>query len=435
MKSQRIKPLHPTAGKQRCSILDVLYAGYAAEAAFVFPQRLDPERLARSLSQVLSDFPTYAGRLSVRRDGFDILHDADGALFEHVETQSSLAELITAIKAERPREVCPYVSVGAMMFRGAALFCVRLTNAPDGAVIGIRCNHMMGDLNSLMLLLRAWAAAYGERPYVKPLIAPDQDAYLSEHLPDIPGARPAWRVGSWRELAEFAYATAKPAARQDLVFPKATVKKIREAYSTHASVSTNDAVSAHLYSIIRHFQQPTTPNNLCITLNYRSRAGLPDNLVGNLVTVVAQPVGVKMDAAATAAGLRRQLDEFGTKGIHFHATRRALEARPGWLQRIRTFSEYFQPGRGDFMVGNWRGFDLYGIPFGDIVPTMYWAFAGAPAWNAGIGDAADGDGLLVILFLPKKLSRLLQSKEARALLFDRIDVPRPVAEQQLQASL
>ena len=81
---------------------------------------------------------------------------------------------------------------GATARWGLGPLCkVRVTHlADDATAIGFSWHHAVGDMQTLMHFMNAWAAAAAGEPLAEPLIVEDRAAYLDEHLP-ADGARRA----------------------------------------------------------------------------------------------------------------------------------------------------------------------------------------------------------------------------------------------------
>ena len=74
---------------------------------------------------------------------------------------------------------------GATARWGLGPLCkVRVTHLADNATaIGFSWHHAIGDMQTAMHFMNAWAAAAAGKPLAEPLIVEDRAAYLDEHLP------------------------------------------------------------------------------------------------------------------------------------------------------------------------------------------------------------------------------------------------------------
>ena len=84
MKQIIVRPLERSTRTIRCSTADFILRGFTPRVALAYPTRLDPERLARALARVLSDYSAFAGRLKLRPDAMLIEPSNQGVPLEIV---------------------------------------------------------------------------------------------------------------------------------------------------------------------------------------------------------------------------------------------------------------------------------------------------------------------------------------------------------------
>ena len=430
-------PARVTPGMTRCSAVDMHYAALCPTVTFIYREALNPKRFAEALAHVLSDFPAFTGRLRTDRQGSRIDHEPASIRFETATTPLTVDELIELVRGDRAQAHWPQASVPGQLFRGRPLFAARLTAAADGSMIVLHFNHMLGDLTSSFLLMRAVAAAYQGKPHVKPLLILDRDAYLSEHLPDPPGSQSCLRVGRWGDLARAVYETLRPKRGQLFEFSPEQLEIIQASAGGPKAVSIVDALSAHLFLTVRQLRGPTPEQNLCMTVNYRRRTGLPDTMLGNPLALAVQSVKDGDSLAQVAGGMRKRLSNFTDEVLCYHPTRRFVEANSGWLKRLRFSHTHYQPGSGDFLINSWANSGAYDIKFSDQPPALQWSWAESPPFFAGMHDVAERPGALFAgVYLPTSLMERLQSAEGRAILYPkRPREPRPAATAAQSATL
>jgi hypothetical protein len=150
---------------------------------------------------------------------------------------------------------------------------------------------------------------------------------------------------------------------------------------------------------------------------HRACVGLAETVLGNPLTLVAQPVHDDDILATTAGGLRAQLEQFTTRGVNYHATKRLLDAHPKWSERTRIFSEVYC-GRGDFMVLNRNDVGAYDLVFDTAGPLLVWPRTSTMSnWVGVVYDLPKRNGLGLAVVLPPALMRRLDSEKGRELLF------------------
>jgi hypothetical protein len=163
-----------------------------------------------------------------------------------------------------------------------------------------------------------------------------------------------------------------------------------------------------------------------MTVNYRKRVGIPHNVLGNLVALVAQPVDEVDEAADIAAGLRARLEQYADNYVDYQASMRVFEAHSSPGERLRIASRFFEPGRGDLLVTNWNNFGAYELKFGTSGPWLFVPLAlGAsklPAWFMVVYDLPRLSGLGFAVGLPpavaerwkKRVEPAIASRPVRA---------------------
>jgi hypothetical protein len=129
--------------------------------AFSYEQRLDPKQLERSLQQLLQYIPWLGGQL--RHVSLDTLaYEVNGPPRVSLQVTSS----VHTFEELSDSELVPLVK----STDGERLMHARLTQTPEGSVLGVSMSHALTDGFSFFLAMRLWAAlARGERVQAPPL--------------------------------------------------------------------------------------------------------------------------------------------------------------------------------------------------------------------------------------------------------------------------
>jgi hypothetical protein len=388
--------------------------------SLVYPHKLDRTRLSRTLTEVLEQYSIFTGRYISFGTQTVIAHGTGAVVLQYEESSRSIRELEELAQTAEASLLAPRISHPRILLGRAALLVAKLTSAADGCVLTVMWDHVLGDLHSGMLLMRAWAAAYGDLPFECPALVPDRQAYLDEHMPDPPEARSAVRASSFTTLARWAYFFARPESCLYLDYTWDQLHAIRDAFTGSKRVSINDAVCANLHVVMRRLSGTIEPTNLCLCVNYRKRLSMPGNIMGNLVTLIHQPVEEVDDAPMVAAALRQRLDDFASKHSDYRATMRVFDAHRSQLDRFRIVPRYFEPGRGDMMVSNVDRCGAYDLRFGASGPTFFCPITfGMSRLRPGIAvvfELPRQTGLRFTMGMTKKLATRLTSPEGQALL-------------------
>jgi len=436
MSRELIRPMNaPSGAVTKCAPFELgvrmLYTGIVV----FFRDPLDASRLAHSLARVLQDFSIYAGKVVSHGAELEIQHGTGTVPFECVDSVLGIEDLERAAREGRGQMLDVRVSGLRRALGTEALLSLKLTRARDGNVLSIGINHVVGDLHSLMLLIHAWSHAYVDEPWSKPTLPPDRDAYLRAHMPNPPEAQALVEIGSWRNLAGLVYAVNKPSKQVTLEFHTDELVALQSALSGDRYITVNDALCAHIHCALRRIAGKTQTTNLCLNVNYRRRVGIPDDVVGNLIGLVAQPVTADDTPKTVAAGLRTKIEQYASKYADYQASMRVFDAHPRLSQRMRILSSVFDPLRGDMMVSSVDRSGTRGISFGTARASMFCPITAVTAKlppNFMLAyDLGQRPGVAVSFTVEKKLGQHLQSREGMELLkggLEKLEPGRPSSD-------
>lgn len=241
-----------------------------------FPERLDAERLAASLEEVLKAVPLLAGGLVEREDG----RYGVGPLTQAVERFEAREVPALPEELDGPlalRELVPPLSTGP----GQPLLAARLTRAPRASILAVTVSHAVMDGFGLFLFMRAWSRATAGRPFDAPIT---DRRLLAIEVPE--SAKPLTPEDVWRRTGF----TWSPGQRRRLDTLRPTAFGARlvppevQALAGGEPLSDNDVLCAWL--IKTHAAALAGPQGLAmaIPVEYRqSHGGLPRNYLGNAV--------------------------------------------------------------------------------------------------------------------------------------------------------
>jgi hypothetical protein len=415
MKSLTIGSARNSDGATLCAFNDWLLRYNTVSIAFCYRARLDVARLAGALGVVLTDFPAYAGRLVAQPGGLRIEHGQLGALLEVATSSEPVDVLAATAQAGKAQVLCPSIAVRRALAGRQPLLAARVTETPDGSVLGVTWHHAVGDLQSTMLLLRAWAQAYGNARYDAPPRVLDRAQYLNERLPDPPSADAGLRVCSAGELLSLARFVAQRQRRLDFAFGWDELAEIEHWASGAGFVSTYDALCAHAFSALRALRPEAPPLRLVLAVNYRKRAGLPADLLGNLFSTLTLAVEPTDEAAAVASKLRAELDAYATRHLDYHATRRFLGEHSGRMQRLRLMPRFVEGTGRTWIVSNWTNFGVYELAFDGALPAHFCSLTRAPLpWMTNIFESPNRSGITLSMHVPEAFASRVDSAQWQA---------------------
>jgi Transferase family len=404
--TQLIRPLHGERLEIRCNVGDVMVANLAVHIVFFFERHLDTRALTRAFAQALTNLPIFAGRMALVDGAMRIRCEGQGVPFTSVSSGRTLCEAIRAASQDRGLWLIDPVN-GATARWGLGPLCkVRVTHlADDATAIGFSWQHAIGDMQTSMHFMNAWAAAAADKPLAEPLIVEDRAAYLAEHLPADGAGEPGVRILGLAELARSALYLAKDARNQrtlSFYFAEDEIARMRDAYGNRVRLSANDVVCAHVSEALMRADTAVDSRTLAIAVNARNRCGLDPMLIGNIITTLNLDLRRGATAGSIAERIRHNMDHFADEHCDMRINQKFLDAAGAW-RAARCVSTAFNPARWNPMVTNWSGFGVYRTQFEDAflsycTPLMKLPVAGLGALSEG----ADGRGLVFQMSLPPK---------------------------------
>ncbi len=144
------------------SPIDHIFTGagsYPIEFIFAYDDRLDADRLQASLNAVIEQFPPIRSRLVKTADAsYSLQPSEDGLVFEVASSDRPLDLAGNAYDFLSPVETV----------EGEPLTRIKLTDTPNGSVLGVSISHAVVDGFSYFYFLSSWARAYHEKPFHSP---------------------------------------------------------------------------------------------------------------------------------------------------------------------------------------------------------------------------------------------------------------------------
>jgi hypothetical protein len=282
--------------------------------------------------------------------------------------------------------------------------------------VGITWNHAIGDLQSILQLMRAWALAYRDQPYEGPFNLNDRTAYLAQCMPALDGPSSQF-VASWsewpRHAARFMTRGAEPLI---LEFSWAELSKLQAAASRAQSVTVHDALCAHVFSMIHRQHRPDMSAIMMLSMNYRKRLGMPAGALGNFFDGLKNKVSPTDDVAAIAGAVRTHVNEFPRRKPYAQELDQLHALNRQASRRLRCVDGDLDPRTiGTFLtMSTHKGAGMYELAFGASKPVFYCVRAGdSMCWFTLVVETPDAAGLNVQVFVPREISRRVAQEHAR----------------------
>ncbi len=399
MSIQLIRPAPARRLDIRCNVGDAIVANLAVHIVFFFKRHLDTGPLADAFARALTDLPVFAGRMTFRAGLMRIRCEGQGVPFASVSSGTTLDEAIRSVSEDRGLWLVDRVN-GATARWGLGPLCrVRVTHLADGAsAIGVSWHHVVGDMQTMMLLMNAWAGAAAGRPPATPLLVGDRAAYLDEHLPADGAREPGVRCLGLVELARSALYLVKDGRRQrtlSVYFGEDEITRMRAAHGSQMWLSANDVVCAHVSEALMEADPTADRRILAIAVDVRRRCGLDPMLVGNVITTLNLDLRRGEGARSVAERIRHQVDHFVDEHCDMRTNQRFLDTAGAW-RGTRCVSAAFDPVRWNPIVSNQSGFGVERLQFQDTLTSYCALVMKSPV--AGLGSLMEGMGGLGLVF-------------------------------------
>ena len=406
MSTQLIRPLHAQRLEIRCNVGDAIVANLAIHIVFFFERHLDTRALTRAFAHALTNLPIFAGRMAMVDGTMRIRCEGQGVPFTSVSSGRTLREAIRSASEDIGLWLIDPVNGATARWGWGPLCKVRVTQlADDATAIGFSWHHAIGDMQTSMHFMNAWAAAAADKPLAEPLIVEDRAAYLDEHLPADGAREPGVRCLGLAEIARSALYLAKDARKQrtlSLYFGEDEIARMRDAYGNRMRLSANDVVCAHVSEALMKADPAVDRRTLAIAVNARNRCGLDPMLIGNIITTLNLDLRRGEAASSIAERIRHNVDHFADEHCDMRINQQFLDAAGAW-RAARCVSTAFDPARWNPIVSNQSGFGVYRIQFEDTFTSYCTLLMKLPV--AGLGalvEGADGRGLVFQMSLPPK---------------------------------
>ncbi|OBC17101.1 hypothetical protein A5784_24910 [Mycobacterium sp. 852013-50091_SCH5140682] len=400
-----------------CTVGDAIVANLAVHIVFFFERHLEAATLSRAFARALTALPIFAGRMAIGAGAMRIRCAGQGVPFTVASDGRTLSDAVRATSTDDGGWLVDTVNGPTARWGLGPLCKVRVTHLADGATaIGVSWHHVLGDMQTLMHLMNAWAAAAAGKPLAQPLIVEDRAAYLDEHLPADGAQEPGVRCARLAELARSALYLAKDARKQRTLsfhFGEGEIARMRDAYGKQLRLTANDVVCGHVSEVIMTADPVVDRRTLAIAVNARNRCRLDPMLVGNIITTLNIDVRHGESAGTIAERIRHRVDHFADEYCDMRINQTFFDSVGAW-RAARCVSAAFEAGRWNPVISNWSGFGAYRLQFQDTFLSYYTPLLKVPV--AGLGalvEGAGGRGLVFQMALPPKEFATLSSPAVR----------------------
>jgi shikimate O-hydroxycinnamoyltransferase len=437
-KVDRVRADEPQQLRIRCAVTDVFVRDIPVSVVFLYEHALDSAALARGLARVLGDFTLFDARLTRRGLERFIECGGTGCRFKVRTSARTLAETLAGLNERTRLELVDAIAARKAWNRDEPVLSLTITHFADGgSALGLSWHHTVGDWHSVMSLLKAWSRTVAGLPYDKPVLVTDRDAHFDAMLPASEHAPSNLRFLALRELPKlglYMLTRAKDKRRVTFHFEPDELARMRAALERESGqkLSVNDALSGHIATVLAARDTHATDRRVSIAVNFRKRAGLPEQLLCNAVSTLDVGCEQGKSASRIAADLRGALDAYADKHLNHHANQRLI-ARHGGIAKIARFIPTgVDPFAGSIILSNWSRFGIYEIDFGGQAPSHFLTVGSGPLpWLGTVHEGFRQRGLIVDMELPSDVARrMLDADGLRAVHRYRDDKARENSENQ-----
>jgi hypothetical protein len=406
MSTQMIGPLHAQQLDIRCNVVDVVLSNVANHLVFFYERKLDTKILADAFAHALTSLPIFAGRMTLSRGALRIRCRGQGVPFTIVSSDRTLHDAIRSVNEERGDWLIDPVNGATARWGFGPLCKVCVTHlADDATAIGFSWHHAIGDFQTAMHFMNAWAAAAADKPLAEPLIVEDRAAYLDEHLPADGAREPGVRCLGLAETARSLLYLATDGRKQrtlSLYFGDDEIARLRDAYENRMRLSANDVVCAHVSEALMNADPAVDHRILAISVNARNRCGLDQMLIGNILSALNVDIRRGETARSIAERIRHGVDHFADEHCDMRINQEFLDTAGKW-RGARCVATGFNPVRWNPLITNVSGFGVYRINFEDTPTTYCTLVMKVPVAGYGsLMEGTGGRGLVFQMTLPPK---------------------------------
>ena len=411
-----VRAPHSESMRIQCSVTDHLVSNIPVTVGFFYSCQIAKETLLQGLRQVLSDYPLFAGRLCKTEAGLTIVCNNQGLEFSVEQEGCNIETALYTLLDDIPEiEVFDIIDTSKVIEEQSALSTCKVIYYGDGAMsLGFCWHHVLGDMHSFMHFMKAFSNAVAGKNSVKPIIVSDRPAYLNQHIDDTTGGNASIRCINEEERAElmqYMLSQAPNKKRIQFYFTDNELKALKRIYNERSELplSTNDALCAHMFSIMTECADDNKSRCLSIAINFRPRIPLPEDLLGNLISSINIDTTPDEQQQSTfiAKKIRNSINRY-KEHIDYHANNRVIEEQGGMTSISQFIPKALDPIQGMFLVTNWSKFGVYDIDFGKQAPFYFTQRSSAPfPWMSSIVDGFGNSGLLFNSNLPTEVTNKL----------------------------
>lgn len=400
-----------------CSVMDVLLKNLPVPVVFFYRKAIHQDLLINALEQTLSDFPIFAGTLKNINGNLSIDCNNLGVSFCVSQEDLLLEQVVRELPTIEKERLIDKIATKKTISHQNPITTIKIAYfACGGMSVGICWHHSIGDMQTFMCLMKAWANKVNNREYALPLIVSERDEYLQSHLENNDNINPNIRYLKTKELFSLLFYTlfsARNKSNLKFYLSKKELENMRKQISSKSNqkLSTNDVLCSHIACIISDLDMYNKKRNLAIAVNYRLKAKLPSNILGNFISIINLPIDRGAEVSQLAKKIRASVDNFINLHLDFFSSKKYIEQNGGIKKSTRFISTSLDPLRRTLLITNWANFGVYDVVFEDSKPFYFTYLGNSPfPWLSSIVEGFNGEGLIYSVWLPRQLAKKLMQE-------------------------
>ena len=385
---------------------------------FFYRSRVDRFELIESLKVVLCEFPLFEGRL--KQIDKDLILDCNnqGVSFISTESKSSIESLIDNLQSSSKQELVTLIDASKSVSSQSPILTIKITYCSCGGMaMGICWHHAIGDMFSLIQLLKAWSATINKEKFDPPLITEDREQYIKKYISKNKSTESAVRhLDMWELIKLTFYLIFKAKSRKmiRIYFSEYELENIKQDFSkkSKSRLSRNDALCAYLSKSISELDSPRAEQKISIAINYRKSIDLDANILGNFISMINIKEKGSIQDFELAKSIRESINEFKSSHMNYLSTEQYVNKYGGAKKPGKFLNKSFDPLSKTLMITNWNKLGIYDVIFGGSKPYFFSFYGIIPIpWLSYIAEGFTEEGLIYSVVLPKKIAKEFLKKD------------------------
>lgn len=410
-----IKALECDGRRIKCALGDHFVVRMPVSVAFFYNEKIASELIINSLSQVLKDFPIFAGILVKDDDGHLYIDcNNQGVRVTIVQSTKSLHDEVHDLPSLAPEVLVDMISSTRAIKEKSPLLTIKLSYYSDGMVMGCCWHHSVGDMSSFMEFLKAVSATTKGAKYSPPVIVEDRENDLQRWTQGLNLKRKESRLKCINFMDLLGLIKQIYSFKQGifLYFSSEEIENLRSALSKSSgrNISKNNALCAYLLDLLAQCRTDNeNMHHASIAVNYRNRLNMPPNILGNYIDLIPIRISQPKNIESIANEVHATIENYSFDPT---AAEEFIKQNGGIKKIPQMILKDLLPQFKNLISTNWSNFDVYSIDFGITKPFLFLPLGRSPLpWVSCILKGFNNRGYIVGFVLPSKVAKKLIKKD------------------------